>query len=115
MKTEGSSQTMLQAGLALILWLLSIVLGALSIVAVREIALFLFTEFVVRDRTAAYFYSQSVTLLNSVTVLLAIVLVVYVVGSGEYHLKRFGQRSSWRLFAWALGVELVLVLLGYLV
>jgi hypothetical protein len=99
----------LQAGLAVFLWLASVVLGGLAIYYLREIALVLFTTFIIRDRNPASFYSEAVTLITWLTFVVALVLVIYIVGSGEYHLKHFRERSSWLLFAWGLGVELVII------
>ena len=105
----------LQAGLAVILWLASAALGGVAIYYLREIILVLFTTFVVGDRNPAIYYSQAVTLMNWMTFIAAIILLVYIIGSGEYHLKHFRERSSWRLFAWGLGVELVIITIGLLI
>ena len=33
----------------------------------------------------------------------------YIIASMEYHTRRFGQRTSWKVFAWTLAVELALI------
>jgi hypothetical protein len=37
-----------------------------------------------------------------------------VMGGGEYYFKRVGQRSSWKLFGWTVGAELVVLALPWL-
>ena len=38
----------------------------------------------------------------------------FVIWTGEYHVGRFGQRSSWRRFAWTVGIEAVVGLAYFL-
>lgn len=44
---------------------------------------------------------------------LALVFLVFIVASTEYHLKRVGKPESWRLFAWTIAVELSILILYY--
>jgi hypothetical protein len=46
--------------------------------------------------------------------LLALVMLIYIIWSTEYHIKRVGTPESWRLFGWTLAVELSIILLNYL-
>jgi hypothetical protein len=45
---------------------------------------------------------------------LGIAWIALVVGGGEYHYKRVGQRSSWRLFGWTVVIELLMLVLPYI-
>ena len=39
-------------------------------------------------------------------------LVWVVIGGGEFHRRRVGQRSSWRLFGLTIAVEVVVLVLS---
>jgi len=41
---------------------------------------------------------------------IGIAWIAVVVGGGEYHYRHMGQRSSWRLFGWTIGLELLILL-----
>lgn len=45
---------------------------------------------------------------------LALLLLIFIIWSTEYHLKRVGTPESWRLFGWTIAVELSIILLNYL-
>jgi hypothetical protein len=47
--------------------------------------------------------------------LLAILFLVVVIATTEYHRKRIGQRESWRLFGWTIASEVSIFILYYLV
>ena len=42
---------------------------------------------------------------------LALLFLVYIIWSTEYHLKRVGKPESWRLFGWTIAVELSIIIL----
>jgi hypothetical protein len=48
-----------------------------------------------------------------VVFLLALVMLIFIIWSTEYHLKRVGKPESWRLFGWTIAVELSIILLNY--
>lgn len=45
---------------------------------------------------------------------LALLFLIYIIWSTEYHIKRVGTPESWRLFGWTIAVELSIILLNYL-
>lgn len=52
-------------------------------------------------------------LIGQVTVLVgALLWIASVIVSGEFHLKHAGERKSWVIIAWMLGIELTIVILG---
>ena len=109
------SKKLLAGLLTLVLWLATIALGGVCIASLRELFLLLYAEFVVGDRTAAAFYSQAVTLGNWLVFGSAVILVVFIIYSGETHLKHYGRPKSWRLLAWALAIELFILGLNFIV
>ena len=91
--------------LALILWIATAVVGLWEIVIVRGMLL----------RLYAYFggeYWPAVNMGNWIVFILGATWLVLVVGGGEYHYRRVGQRGSWRLFGWTIGVEIAILVLA---
>ena len=43
---------------------------------------------------------------------LALLLLIFIIWSTEYHLKRVGKPESWRLFGWTIAVEVSIILLN---
>jgi hypothetical protein len=80
----------------------SLVLGMQAMYASIELYLLVFA--MVGAVTAQDFYAVFACLAG-------LTMVAVVLGSAEYHRTRVDQPSSWRLFAWTLGVELAIVLL----
>jgi hypothetical protein len=91
--------------LALILWIVTAVVGLVEIVVVRTMVLRLY------GRLGSSYWS-GVTLGNFTVLFLAIVWLVFVIGTGEYHRGHVGERSSWRLFGMTVGVELAVFVLA---
>jgi hypothetical protein len=103
--------------LTAILWLGSVGLGMAAIPTVRDLLLTLYAWIVSgfgrypnrveNAENAAWALSQGVILL------LAIILLAYAVGSGEYLSRHLGQRGTWKLLGWAFAVEAIILLLAY--
>lgn len=107
----------LRAVLAVLLWLTSIGLGIVEIGSVRNALLALSAWFIARDgvtpQQAQSTYAWVVVLSQFGVIFLAIGVAGVAIAGGEYHWKHFDERRSWRLFAWTLGIELVILLLTY--
>lgn len=94
--------------LTLVLWIATSALGLLEIYLVQEMMLRIYARFG-RD------YFSGVTIRNVTVLILALLYIAFAVGSGEYHSRRVGQRSSWRLFGWTIVVQLAILILCYVV
>lgn len=93
--------------LAIVLWLVSFGLGLQAIYDLMQILSLI--------RVALGGNLADVQASTPVVVFfLALVFLIYVIWSTEYHLKRVGKPESWRLFGWTIAVELSIVLLNYL-
>ena len=103
----SQSKTLLQRVAALVLWLVTIVLGIADIYFLREIFFALYAR-VSRDNAVALLWG------NIIVVLGAILFVGYAIASGEYHRKHFGTARSWRLIVWALAIGVAIPLLALL-
>jgi hypothetical protein len=93
---------------ALILYLATLALGLLDIYFAREIVWAIYARFSTNTGPA-------LLIGNSVVVILALVYLVFVVVSGEYHQKNVGQARSWKLFGGTFAVELFVPILAYFV
>lgn len=92
--------------LALVLWLISLVLGLFNIYFAREIFYAIYARF----STLA---GPAIAIGNAIIYIMAIVYVGFVVMTSEYHAKNVGKPESWNLFTKTLVVELVIPSLAY--
>jgi hypothetical protein len=98
------------------LWLTTVILGLLSVLASREMIMRTYLRFFPGEAWAASVGKGSLSFLNILIAFpLAIVFIVIVIGGFEYHHKRLGQPQSWRLLARTLAVELSILLLAWYV
>jgi len=93
--------------LAIVLWLLVFGLGLQAIYDLIQILSLI--RVALGGSFAAVEASTPV-----VVFFLALVMLVYIIWSTEYHIKRVGTPESWRLFGWTIAVELSIILLNYL-
>jgi hypothetical protein len=94
--------------LAVILWLASIGLGMQVIASAQYLLTLLFVW-----AGGDYQFAQAIAW--PLICLMAIGLIAFTLITGEYHRKRVGSVESWRLFAWSIGIELVILLIHYFV
>jgi len=93
--------------LAIVLWLVSFVLGLQAIYDLMQVIALI--------RVSLGGNLNQIQLSAPVTVFfLALVYLIYTIWSTEYHLKRVGSPESWRLFGWTIAAELSIILLNYL-
>jgi hypothetical protein len=94
--------------LTLILWLGSIVIGLLNLIAIRDLAIMAVMAF---NGSAA-----DAILIAIIAVLIgAIIFIGIVIGGGEYHYRNIGQPASWKLFTLTLMGQLLLLIIPYLI
>jgi hypothetical protein len=92
--------------LAIVLWLVSFVLGLQAIYSLMQ------TISLIRLALGGNLADiQASTPI--VVFLLALLMLIYIIWSTEFHLKRVGKPESWRLFGWTIAVELSIILLNY--
>lgn len=91
--------------LAFILWAGTAIVGLQVIVVVRDV-LFWIVAYVSNN-------AQIGLVLSSWALIpLSFMWIAVVIGGGEYHYKRLGQRSSWQLFGWTIVGELCILVLS---
>ena len=99
--------------LAISLWLITVVLGVVSVLATHAIILRTYLRFFPGEAWAASVGKGSLSFLNILIYIpLGIVFIVIVIGGFEYQYKKMGQPQSWRLLARTLSVELAILLLA---
>jgi hypothetical protein len=107
---NGDKKKKIPAGiLAVLLWIVTAILGLVDILAVRNIAQGIAAR--IRSDTRGSSYWAYVNAGNWSVVVAAVIWIVVVVGSGEYHRVKVGQRSSWKLFGWTIAVEVAILIL----
>jgi hypothetical protein len=95
------SRWLLARVLALVLWAGTALVGLEAIV-------------VVLDVLGSLFAGTALPGLVALAVLpLGMAWIALAVGGGEYHFRHVGRRRSWRLFAWTVAVELMILALPY--
>jgi hypothetical protein len=95
--------------LTLALWIATCALGIFEIYLVQEMLLRIYVRFFGSD------YRVGVNIRNGSVLILALLYIPFAVGTGEYHHRRVGQRSSWRLFGWTITLQLAILVLAYVV
>jgi hypothetical protein len=93
---------------AILLWLLTLVLGLEALYILFQVFLLLFVLF---GGSSALAERLGLVVLF----VMGIGYLAMAIGTGEYHRKRVGQLSSWKVFGWTLAVEVALPILYYLV
>ena len=93
---------------ALILWLITILLGMLEILFISRISMRIYASFANDIR-------MTHVIGDVAAVVAAVLYVVFVVGSTEYHIKHVGQTGSWTLFGWTFAIELLILILYFVV
>jgi len=110
--TELARRT-LSGMLTFVLWAGTAVLGLYETLLIREMLFRIYARAssigLKRD------YWRALVLGNWALVPLSLVWIALVVGGGEYHYKRAGQRSSWKLFGWTIAAEMLILVLALLV
>jgi len=89
-----------------LLWPSTAILGFLNLVAVRDIALILMVNAGRSPAEASFMAILAVFLA-------AIGFIALVIGGAEYHYKRIGHPSSWKVFIWTLVIQLLVFFTPY--
>jgi hypothetical protein len=92
---------------AVILWFLTIGMGLQIINSVGYIFALLFVWAGGSTKVAD-------VLAWPLTCIMAILMIAFMIFTGEYHRKNVGQAKSWRLFAWSIAVELIILIIHYI-
>lgn len=104
---ESRSAKWIARILAILVWVATSVFGLVEIYLARQASVRIYGRFSADPYTAT-------VLGNVVTLILALAWLGYVVIAGEYNLKRIETGKGWSLFAWAVAIELLILIL-YLV
>lgn len=100
-------------GLAYGLWLLTAVLSVFVFMAGRETVMRTYSRFFPWDAWRVQTGQGSLSLLNILISLpLAILMIVIIIGGFEYQHRNMGQPGAWRLLARTLAVEFGILLLA---
>ena len=107
MDAQPKTRQLASGALALVLWLVTFGLGLQGIYFLKEIFYLIYVSLGGSVERAERFVPV-------LLFILALVFLVFIIGTTEYHLKRVGKPESWRLFGWTIAVELSLLILYYI-
>jgi hypothetical protein len=93
--------------LAIILWLVSFGLGLQAIYDLTQLVILLQVEL------GGGLENARLSAMTWIFVL-ALLFLIFVIVSTEYHIKRFGKMESWRLFGWTIAVEVSIIVLYFI-
>jgi hypothetical protein len=99
--------------ITVVAWLLSLVLGLMAIYAVYQLALTVFALVTRQDlRTISQFYTGVLT--GQITAFCSgAVWLAAIIWTGEYALRHVGERRLYKIFAWMIGIEALLILIAW--
>jgi hypothetical protein len=106
MDTQPQPRQLAPSILAIVLWLVSFGLGLQAIYDLMQIIS------VIRVALGGSLANIQASA-PIVVFFLALAMLIFIIWSTEYHLKRVGKPESWRLFGWTIAVELSIILLNY--
>lgn len=92
--------------LALVLWVITLILGLFDIYFAREIFYAIYARFSTQAGPA-------IAIGNAIIYIMAIVYLGFVVMTSEYHVKNVGKPESWNLFTKTIVAELAIPFLAY--
>jgi len=114
MLKDGMQLGRISAGvITLVLWLATAALGLVEILFARGIVMRAYTRCLGDPGRQSYW--TAVNLGMWATVILAMLYLVFVIGSAEYHRSRVGQRNSWKFFGWTIAVALLILFLSFVI
>lgn len=103
----------LSGALAFVLWAATAALGLYEILLIREMLFRLYVR--ISSSGLGKDFWQALALGNWALIPLSLLWIVLVIGGGEYHYKRAGQRSSWKLLGWTIAAEMLILVLVLLI
>jgi hypothetical protein len=100
--------------IAVLLWVITLGLGLLDIYVSQFITLSAYARFVLGNGASATPTDiAAADTLRITTILIgALLYVIFLISTSEYHFRHLTQPSSWRLLGISIGVELVIILIA---
>ena len=99
---EESGKKKATAG-AIVLWLITVVLSVLCLLAVRNMTL---------NILARFGLGSLLIIGNYIAFPMLVFCIAVIIGGFEYHFRRAGQAESWRIFVKTLAIEIGILLLA---
>lgn len=99
-------------GLMITLWIASSVLALIALNGAIDMATAVYAAFWAGGGLYGEAYGGGVALRQIVILPGSMLVVAVIIGSLEYHLRRFNTPGSWRLFGYILGAEAGILLLA---
>src|SRR5262245_40759630 len=107
MDEQPKSQRIVSTALAILLWMISFILGLNAIYLILQIFYLVYGALGGSLKAAERFAPGLIFLLG-------VAFLIFIIATSEYHRKNAGTRESWRLFTWTIAIEISIILLYYL-
>ncbi len=107
MSEQPKAQQIASSVIAVVLWLVTAILGLEAIYLIKEIFYLIYVSLGGSVARAELFAPVLIFFL-------ALAYLVFIIGTTEYHRKRVDRPESWRLFGWTIATEVSLVILYYI-
>ena len=100
--------------LAILLWLTTLVVGLLDIYVVPFITISIYARFFLYNVSNAtpIDLATSNTVRITTIFIAAVVYVIFLIATSEYHFKHLDQPHSWRLLGTTIAVELLIIIIA---
>ncbi len=101
--------------LAVLLWATTLVAGLLDIYVFQFITISFYARFFMGNTTqeTAMDIATSNTIRIMTVLVMAVLYVIFLVATSEYHFKHLAQPNSWRLLGQTIAVELLIIIIAY--
>ncbi|GIV83938.1 MAG: hypothetical protein KatS3mg052_0945 [Candidatus Roseilinea sp.] len=97
------------AGLALMLWLVTVVLGLWEIYVLRQLYYLIYARLARRFGGGDYESADAIG--HCLLPVLAFGFIAFAIGTAEWHRANLGRPRSWKVFAATLAIQLGILLL----
>jgi hypothetical protein len=99
------------------MWLMTAILAVYQIALVREIVLSIYAWVLFWTGRNAQVRTdfEAAALGQWVTIVMAILAIVLIIGGFEYYHKRVGDAKALKILSWTLGIQGLILLIGFVV
>lgn len=101
--------------LAVLLWATTLVVGLLDIYVFQFITISFYARLFMGNaiNATAVDIATSNTIRIATVLIVAVLYVIFLVVTSEYHFKHLAQPHSWRLLGQTIAVELLIIIIAY--
>jgi len=103
------AKDVLIAGLALVLWLITVALGLWEVYVLRQLYYLIYAR--LAGRFGGGDYESADAIGHCLLPVLAFGFIAFAIGTGEWHRLNLGRPRSWKVFAVTIAIQLMILLI----